>query len=211
MIGWEEITALLVFAFASTWTPGPNNFLLANAGARFGFRRSIPHMLGMAVGFPFMVFCVAMGLGELFQTQAWFREGLRVIGAAALGWICWRIVFMPFPGDAPSQSQSYEVAVRPWRFWQAAAFQWINPKAWALALGVSAAYVKGEALVYESLLCALPFVVSASTSTPGWVLFGIIIRGFLNTRLRFRVYNLVIGSLMAVSGVLLFADLFVGE
>ena len=208
-MSWEEAAALLVFAFASTWTPGPNNFLLANSGARFGFRRSIPHFLGMALGFPFMLFCVALGLGELFQTQEWFREGLRIVGAAALGWICWRIIFMPFPGDPEEPSQSYTLkAARPWRFWQAAAFQWINPKAWALALATTTAYVKGDELVQEALLCTLPFIASGLTSAPGWTLFGILIRGFLNTRLRFRIYNIVMGSLMAASGMLLFADLF---
>ena len=210
MITWEEAAALLVFAFASTWTPGPNNLLLANSGARFGFRRTIPHALGVALGFPVMIFCIALGLGELFQTQAWFREGLRVAGAAALGWICWRIMFMPFPVDPEGDPESHTLAARPWRFWQAAAFQWINPKAWALSLSMATAYVKGDSLVGEALLCALPFIVSGLTSAPGWTLFGTLIRGFLNTRLRFRVYNIIMGSLMAVSGVFLFVDLFAG-
>ena len=210
MISWEEAAALLVFAFASTWTPGPNNLLLANSGARFGFRRTIPHALGVALGFPMMIFCVALGLGELFQTQAWFREGLRVAGAAALGWICWRIVFMPFPDDAAEPAPGHVGNPRPWRFWQAAAFQWINPKAWALSLSMATAYVKGDGLVREALVCALPFIASGLTSAPGWALFGTLIRRFLDTRLRFRIYNIVMGSLMAVSGVLLFADLFTG-
>lgn len=207
MISWEEVAALLVLAFAATWTPGPNNLLLANSGARFGFRRTLPHILGVAVGWPVMVFCIALGLGELFQTQAWFRGGLRVVGAAALAWICWRILFAPFPDDAGDATHGGQAGARPWRFWQAAAFQWINPKAWAMALSVTTAYVKGEALMQEALLCALPFVASSFTSAPGWTLFGALIRGFLRTRRRFRLYNLVMGSLMAASGLLLFADL----
>ena len=198
----EEIAALLVFAFASTWTPGPNNLLLANSGARFGFRKSIPHVLGVALGFPTMIFCIALGLGELFQTQLWFREILRLVGAAALGWICWRIVSLPFPASGDEDA----AAARPWRFWQAAAFQWINPKAWALSLTTVTAYAKGDDLLQEALLCSLPFVASGLTSGPGWTLFGTLIRRFLGTPLRFRIYNIAMGVLMAVSGVFLFVD-----
>lgn len=198
---WDEIIALLVFAFAATWTPGPNNLLLANSGARFGFRASLPHIMGVALGFPAMLFCIALGLGELFQSQAWFRQGLRAAGAIVMAWICWRIMTIPFPDDAPQASQA-----KPWRFWQASAFQWINPKAWAMAVATATAYVKGRGLIQEAVLCAAPFLLVAFTSAPGWVLFGTLIRRFLSTRRRFRIYNVVMGSLMAASGLLLFIE-----
>ncbi|MCY4033485.1 MAG: LysE family translocator [Hyphomicrobiales bacterium] len=201
MISWEEITALLVFAFASTWTPGPNNILLTNSGARFGFRRTIPHALGVALGFPMMIFLVALGLGELFQTQPWFQQVLRIVGAAVLGWICWRIATLPVPKE--DGTGQFQVG-KPWRFLQAVAFQWINPKAWGLAIAVISAHARGDGLIYEALLCSVPFVISGLTSAHGWTLFGTFIRGFLNTPLRFRVYNLIMGALVGISGVFLF-------
>lgn len=201
MISWEEITVLLVFAFASTWTPGPNNILLTNSGARFGFRRTIPHALGVALGFPMMIFLVALGLGELFQTQPWFQQVLRIVGAAVLGWICWRIATLPIPKEGGSGQ--YQVG-KPWKFFQAVAFQWINPKAWGLAIAVISAHARGDGLIYEALLCSVPFVVSGLTSAHGWTLFGTLIRGFLNTPLRFRIYNLIMGALVGISGLFLF-------
>ena len=203
MISWEEVAALLVLAFASTWTPGPNNILLLSSGSRFGFRRTIPHALGVALGFPTMMFVLALGLGELFQTQPWFQQTLRVVGAAVLAWICWRIATLPFPGD--NGSGKYQVA-KPWRFIQAFAFQWINPKAWGLAITVISAYARGNNLLYEALLCALPFIASGLTSAHGWALFGTLIRGYLNTPLRFRAYNVIMGALVGISGVFLFFD-----
>ena len=201
MISWEEVVALLVFAFASVWTPGPNNILLVSSGARFGFRKTVPHALGVALGFPTMLFLLALGLGELFQTQPWFQQTLRIVGAAVLGWICWRIATLPFPNE--DGSGQYQVG-KPWSFLQAIAFQWVNPKAWALSITVISAHARGENLLYEALLCALPFVVAGLTSAHGWTLFGTLIRRFLNTPLRFRVYNLIMGALVGISGVFLF-------
>lgn len=163
----------------------------------------MPHALGVALGFPMMIFLVALGLGELFQTQPWFRQILHIVGAAVLGWICWRIATLPFPKEGGSGR--YQVS-KPWRFTQAVAFQWINPKAWGLAITVISAHARGNDLIYEALLCALPFVVSGLTSAHGWTLFGTLIRGFLNTPVRFRIYNLIMGTLVGISGVFLFFD-----
>ncbi|MCY4035087.1 MAG: LysE family translocator [Hyphomicrobiales bacterium] len=202
IISWEIMTALLLFAFTATWTPGPNNILLASSGARFGFRRSLPLVFGIACGFPPMVFCIAIGLGELFQAQPWIQDGVRIVGALVLLWICWKIVSIPFPTDSKDESE----ADKPWGFWKGAGFQWINPKSWAAALAIVSAYSKGEHLLLEALLLAFPFVCSTMTSAPSWALFGSLIRGFLNTPMRFRVYNVVMGGLMGLSGLFLFLD-----
>lgn len=202
MISWEVMTALLLFAFTATWTPGPNNLLLTISGARFGFRRSLPLVFGIAFGLPPMIFSVALGLGELFRTQPWLQDGVKIVGALVLLWICWKIVSMPFPKDSGDGSSSD----KPWSFLKAAGFQWINPKSWGAALAIVSAYSKGEHLVLEALLLAFPFICAGMTSAPSWALFGSLIRGFLDTPLRFRIYNIIMGGLMGLSGLFLFLD-----
>ena len=87
----DTLLALVAFAFATLWTPGPNNILLANSGATHGFRRSVPHLLGVATGFPLMLFCVAAGLGGVFRAEPALRDGLRYFGAALMLWIAWKV------------------------------------------------------------------------------------------------------------------------
>ena len=196
------MTALLLFAFTATWTPGPNNILLASSGARFGFRRSLPLVFGIACGFPPMVFCIAMGLGELFQAQPWIQDGVRIAGDLVFLWICWKIIRLPFPTDPENDS----AADKPWSFLKAVGFQWINPKSWGTSLAIVSAYSKGEHLLLEGALLAFPFICAGLTSAPSWALFGSLIRGFLNTPLRFRIYNVIMGGLMGLSGLFLFLD-----
>ena len=202
MISWEVMTALFLFAFTATWTPGPNNLLLTLSGARFGFRRTLPLVFGIAFGLPPMVFCIALGLGELFQTHTWLQDGVRIVGAVVLLWICWKIVSMPFPKDSEDGSS----ADKPWSFLKAAGFQWINPKSWGAILAIVSAHSEGEHLILEALLLAFPFLCAGMTSAPSWALFGSLIRGFLNTPLRFRIYNIIMGVLMGLSGLFLFLD-----
>ncbi|MCY3973200.1 MAG: LysE family translocator [Candidatus Dadabacteria bacterium] len=203
MMSWEVVTALLLFAFTTTWTPGPNNILLASSGSRFGFRRTFPLVLGVAFGQPPMVFCIALGLGELFKAQPWIQDGVHIAGALVLLWICWKIISIPFPADSKDDS----AAGKPWSFWKAAGFQWINPKSWGAALAIVSAYSKGEHLFLEALLLGFVFLCAALTSAPSWALFGSLIRGFLNTPLRFRIYNVIMGGLMGLAGLFLFLDL----
>ncbi|MEO1121599.1 MAG: LysE family transporter, partial [Pseudomonadota bacterium] len=119
---WERLLALAAFAFASTWTPGPNNIMLANSGATFGYRASQPHAFGVALGFPIMLFLIALGLGELFKASPVFRETLKWAGAALLLYLAWRI--------ATAGRTKTAGGGRPFTFVEAAGFQWINPKAW---------------------------------------------------------------------------------
>ena len=202
MVSWEVIAALLLFAFTATWTPGPNNILLASSGARFGFRRTIPLALGVALGLPPMVFGVALGLGELFRAQPWLQDGVRIVGGAVFLWICWKIVSLPFPTGSEDDSATG----KPWGFWKAVGFQLINPKSWGTSLAIVSAYSKGEQLFLEALVLGLPFICAGLTSAPSWALFGSLIRGFLNTPVRWRIYNVIMGGLMGLSGLFLFLD-----
>ena len=117
----ELISALFVFAFVASVTPGPNNLMLMASGANFGFRRTMPHMFGIAVGFNVMVVLLRMGLMGVFDAFPAMRQVLKVVSVAYLLWLAWKIANAAAPGRA-------EAGGKPLTFWQAAAFQWDNPK-----------------------------------------------------------------------------------
>jgi threonine/homoserine/homoserine lactone efflux protein len=191
----DLLAALVALAFASTWTPGPNNMMLASSGATFGWRATWPHAFGVALGFPFMLFVVALGLGELFQRSEVLRETLRWAGVALLLWLGWRI--------ATAAGGAATGRARPFTFLQAAAFQWVNPKAWAMAVSTAAAFISCAAPTREALVCAGVFVVSGLTSAHGWAVFGAALRRLLSTPLRLRLFNGAMGAMIALSAAYL--------
>lgn len=194
----EILLALVGFAFATTWTPGPNNMMLAASGATFGWRATLPHALGVALGFPVMVFLLALGLGEIFQRSPAFRMGLAWLGFAVMLWLAWRI--------ATADAARARTRARPLRFHEAAAFQWVNPKAWAMAIGVSATYARGAEPVLEATVAAGIFVLAGMTSSQGWAVFGVGMGRLLGTGLRLRLFNVSMGLLLAASALWLVLD-----
>lgn len=200
-----RLAALAVFALAALWTPGPNNLLLARSGARYGIRRTVPHICGVALGFGVMLFAVALGLGEAFRAEPLIQETLRYVGAAVIFYISWRVA------SAPPAEEGAVYGGRPFRFHEAAAFQWINPKAWGMCISVSALYVTGVSPLFESAVCAGVFGVLGFTSAFGWTAFGERVGRILTTGRRQRVFAVTMGLLLAGCGVaMLFDDLDLG-
>lgn len=199
----ETLFAIFTLAAATVWTPGPNNALLATSGARFGFRRTLPHALGVALGFPLMCFCMALGLGEVFQAQPMIREALRWIGAAVLLWIAWKTFNAGAPGSDPRH-------VRPWTFLQATAFQWVNPKAWMMAISMISQFVTGDAPLLEAAAVSGVYALVGLTSANGWALFGAALQRYLSTPIRLRVFNGMMAGLIVLTVIaLLTSDLSV--
>ncbi len=197
----ETLIAIFVLAAATVWTPGPNNALLASSGARFGFRATLPHAMGVALGFPLMCFAMALGLGGVFLATPLLGEALRWIGAALLLWIAWKTFNAKPPGEGATNA-------RPWTFLEATAFQWVNPKAWIMAISMISQFVTGRAPLVEAAVVSGVYAVVGLTSANGWAGFGAALQRFLRTPLRLRLFNGVMAGLivMTVFG-LLFADL----
>jgi threonine/homoserine/homoserine lactone efflux protein len=187
------LLALTGFAFATTWTPGPNNMMLAASGATFGWRPTVPHALGVALGFPLMVFLIALGLGEVFQRSQALQTGLAWGGFAVMLYLAWRIATA---GAARASKRT-----RPLRFHEAAAFQWVNPKAWVMAIGVSATYARGEDPVSDAAIIAAIFVIAGLTSSQTWTAFGAGIGRALGTGTGLHVFNAAMGLLLALSAL----------
>lgn len=184
----DFLFALAGFAFVTSITPGPNNLMLMASGANFGFRRSIPHMLGIGIGFVFMLVAVGLGLSGLFERYPAAYGALTVISIAYLIYLAWKIASAAPPADRPDDAT-------PMTFIQAALFQWVNPKAWAMALTAVTVYAPSrdsQAIILVGLIFGLINLPAVSS----WTLLGQQMQRFLTSRTRLRAFNLTMATLL---------------
>lgn len=187
----ELLFGLAAFAFVTSITPGPNNLMLMASGANFGFRRSLPHMLGISLGFCFMVIVVGGGLAELFVRFPVSHLILKVASVAYLVYLAWKI--------ATAAPPSPNAAVgRPFSFIQAAAFQWVNPKAWSMALSAITVYSATRSFA-EIVVIACVFSAINLPSVSTWTVMGQAMRRFLNSPGRLRQFNVLMAILLIAS------------
>ncbi|WP_027016025.1 LysE family translocator [Comamonas composti] len=183
---------LAMFSLVSSITPGPNNVMLTASGASFGYRRSLPHMLGITLGAVFMVLLIGAGLGQLFEREPWIYTALKYIGAIYLVWLAWKIAI-----SAAGSEQA--AAAKPFGFWQAAAFQWVNPKAWIMTIGVIATYTPRENFLLNLLLSALVLGLVNYPSISVWTLFGSAVGKALRSPQALRCFNGLMAGLLLLS------------
>ena len=189
----DLLLALVVFAFVTSITPGPNNFMLLASGVNFGFRRTIPHMLGIGGGFLSLLLGVGFGLGALLTAYPSLHLALKLAGGAYLLYLAWRIAM------SRSLSEKDGKAARPMTFLEAAAFQWVNPKAWVMAVTAMAVYSEPAAPFLSVLVVALAFALVNLPSVSTWAGFGMALRGFLADPVRLKWFNIAMGLALAVS------------
>ena len=186
------LLALALFAFVNSITPGPNNTMLMASGANFGFRATLPHLSGVAIGFGVMVLAVGLGLGGLFLAFPWLHDVLAVAGGLYMIWLALKIATSK--GMAGGQAGG-----RPQTFWQAAAFQWVNPKAWAMAIGAITAYAPAENYNLNVLLVALVFMAVNGPCVTIWTSFGVGLRRFLDRPAVLKAFNVTMALLLLAS------------
>lgn len=196
----ETLVALVGFAFVTSVTPGPNNLMLMASGANFGFLRTVPHMLGISVGHSVMVFLVGMGIGEVFAAVPALGLVLKLAAVGYMLWLAGRIARAAAPeGGAVSGGVSGGV---PFSFLQAAGFQWVNPKAWAMALTATTVYVPEIDGGQGWAAMALVAVVFAAVNLPSvsvWTVLGREVARFLTDARRLRVFNRGMAVLLVAS------------
>lgn len=186
------IVGFLVFAIVASVTPGPNNLMLMASGATFGLRRSLPHVAGVCLGFSAMTLAVGLGLAGLFRVLPWLYLVLRWGAAAYILYLAFRLA------TAKGVGQGF-AGLKPMSFWGAAAFQWINPKAWVMALGAVATYARPDRFVQGVGLIALVFLLFSMVSCLTWASFGVGIKRFLKEGWHLRVFNGAMAVLLAAS------------
>ncbi len=187
----ELVFAFAAFAFVSSITPGPNNLMLMASGANFGFRRTVPHMLGVGLGFVVMVVLVGLGLVQVFDAYPVSYAVLKVVSVTYLLYLAWKIATAaaPEPGEEGG---------RPLTFLQAAAFQWVNPKAWAMALTSITVYAPSRNLD-AVLFVAVLFGVINLPSVSSWTVLGQQMQRFLHEPRRLRTFNVGMAVLLLAS------------
>lgn len=194
----EQFLAFVVFAVVTSITPGPNTMMLTATGANVGIRRGLPHLFGVAIGFALMLFAVAAGLGATLLADPSFLVFVRYAGIAVLLWLAWKI--------ATAGRAKAALRERPVGFWEAVAFQWVNPKAWMICVAAVGGYLQPGAsgAVAQAALFALIFMAFGLPCAFAWLGFGAVIQRFLTTDRALRAFNIVMGLVLAASIVLLF-------
>ncbi|AEV61833.1 lysine transporter LysE [Pseudomonas ogarae] len=189
----DLLLGFALFALVTSITPGPNNTMLLASGVNFGFNRTIPHMLGITCGFFSLVLAVGLGLGAVFQTYPLLYTALRYIGAAYLLYLAWKIAH----SGPVSESQPGDNT--PISYWGAAAFQWVNPKAWIMAIGAISTYTPLQGYFFNVLVIAAVFALINLPSVSLWVVCGSLLRNLLRDRRWLRLFNWGMALLLVAS------------
>lgn len=192
-LGWT------IFAFVMAITPGPNNTLVMSSGLRFGVMRSVPHVTGVAIGFGAMFVVVEFGVAALLAAQPALLRALQVASIAVIGWMAWRIATAPYAPLAAAAAGAD--GARPWGFWTAAGFQWINPKAWLVCASAIGGFV--GAAPEAARLAGMAAIIAVVTwlSAGAWAAGGAALARGLHTPARQRAANLVLAVALVASVV----------
>lgn len=188
----EIVLGLTVFALVSSITPGPNNLMLMASGANFGFRRTIPHMLGVSLGFTLMVLLVGVGIAQVFTAFPLTYLVLKVVSVAYLVYLAWKI------GTAAPLHEAGDVPGTPFTFLQAALFQWVNPKAWTMALTAITIYSPSRNVAAIAFVAAVFGLVNLPCIGL-WTSMGQQLKRFLTSSMRLRVFNVSMALLLVAS------------
>ncbi|MDO5656772.1 MAG: LysE family translocator [Paracoccus sp. (in: a-proteobacteria)] len=185
----EHLLALTAFAFVTTVTPGPNNMMLMSSGANFGLRRTLPHLGGIMLGVAVMVMVLGSGVAIALHQAPRAETALRIAAMGYILWLAWKIAHSAAPDGSKGRA-------RPLNLLEAALFQWLNPKAWAMALGALGAYA---AAVGGVPVVAAIFAAVGPVAMIPWIVAGQKIGRFLTSPRRLRLFNWTMAGLLVAS------------
>ena len=189
---FPSLISFTLFASVAAFTPGPNNIMLTASGANFGFRRSLPHVLGITFGFCSLLLAAGFGLAGLFSMVPELYEVMRYLSIAYLFFLAWKI--------ANAERGCRDAKAKPITFLQAAAFQIINPKGVSVIISATTAYVSGaDRMVAEIFVLVFIFFIVTLPATLAWTLFGTVIATFLKTERFRRTFNILMALLLVIS------------
>lgn len=190
------LIALATFAFISTVTPGPNNLMLLASGAQYGYFKTLPHILGIVVGVAGLMVGTLMGLGALFSLFPILYSVLKVLGIGYLLWLAFKIASAPTEELEVNNASSKG----PFKWWEGALFQLINPKAWMMALAsVGTFSMPGDQYVVSGMAIVLAFSLIGFPCISMWAIAGAKIRVWLSSPARRKQFNLTMGAATAAT------------
>lgn len=191
--------ALTGFAFVTSVTPGPNNLMVMASSANFGIRRTVPHIIGISLGFALMIALVGFGLTGIFDAFPVAYTVLKAVSIVYLLYLAWKIATAaPRPTRSTETDAGTEALGRPFTFLQAAGFQWVNPKAWTMALAALSVYAPTRT-VAATLVVAAVFAVICLPSVGLWAFFGRAVQGVLENGRRLRMFNITMALLLVAT------------
>jgi threonine/homoserine/homoserine lactone efflux protein len=193
----EQAIAFILFAIVAAITPGPSNLILTSTGAAVGARRGLPCLGGVASGMGLMMFLVAFGLGSLVLGNPFVLPAIKVLGSCYLLWLAWKIA---------TAGRTREAGAKQFvGFWQAAVFQWVNPKSWLVSVSAIGTFLRADAgsTLVQSLDFGLLFVAAALPSCFVWLAFGSALQRILRTERLVMIFNIAMGALLAGSVLLI--------
>ena len=190
----QQLTiAFVLFAVACCFTPGPNNAMLLTSGLNYGFRRTLPHVLGVTFGYGFLVAVMGLGFGAIFSAYPTLYTALKYVGAAYLLYLAWAIAMS---GGIDDQG---EKRGRPMTFLGGAVFQWVNVKGLIMSIGAVTTYSAIAPYPYNIIALSLIFTLTGFFSSASWTLFGTGLRGLLSTPRAVRIFNVTMALLLVAS------------
>ncbi len=189
------LLSIATFTLSTVCTPGPNNIMLLSSGLTFGYKRTIPHMLGIIIGFPLMVLLVGFGLGTLFENFPQILSILKIVGIAYLFYMAYKIA---------NNTSSYEIdennKSKPFTFLQAALFQWVNPKAWIMAITSISIFVSStQNSSLQVLVVSFIYLLSSLVSTNIWSFGGVFLKKFIKNESSVKRFNILMAILLVAS------------
>jgi len=189
----DQLIALIVFACTGSFTPGPNNTIASVTGANHGLRATVPHIFGVPFGFSTMLIAGGLGAAALIVTHPTLATAIRWIGIAYLLYIAWAIGRADSAGDRS--------LARPLTFWQSAAFQYTNPKAWMLTAATIATYMAADGATTRIVIICAVFSLACAASLVVWAAAGAALKHWLRHGSRLRIFNLTMGAMLAATAL----------
>ena len=187
-----EILSITLFGIVVAFTPGPNNFIAFYSGFNFGIKRTIPLIIGVTLGFPFLLLCVALGLINIFKLYPLIQEVLKYLGTLFLIYLAYKIAF--------SVSSSDDVKENPVKFFETFLFQYLNPKGVSVAVIIVSTYIEaGENYINHAIQIVLLALLFSSTSITCWTFIGKFLRKFATNEKFIKSFNYVMSGLLLLS------------
>lgn len=190
---YQLVTSMIMFAIASSITPGPNNMMLLSSGVNFGFQKTLPHLLGIVLGHYVMLILVASGIAQIFESMPLLYQAMKIAGLTYLLYLAWSVA------NSGAPTKSAKDKSKPLSFIGAALFQWVNPKAWLVAVTYSTNYIPPAAPFMSIVVACLLYSVFIIPTGGSWLLLGIQLEHYLQNQKIRRIFNWVMAVLLVVS------------
>lgn len=188
----EYYLSIILFCLVTSITPGPNNIMLMSSGLNHGVLKTVPHISGIIVGFPLMVAALGFGLGTLFLNYPVIHQVIKIAGISYLMFLAWKIA-------NTSNANAGKPLKEPLTFMQAAAFQWLNPKAWVIGIGAIATFTTVGNIEIQVIIIVFTYLFVGAFSMGLWLLMGASLQKILRSQNQLKVFNVVMAILLVLS------------